>query len=59
MISENIMENPGCKAPLMMAANDPTKKYGHSDLFRFIIFKNETEGKFSSLNVSIFKRCGQ
>lgn len=48
MTSENIIANAGCNAPLITAANVPTKKKGHSDIFNFIILKNETLGIFSS-----------
>jgi len=40
--------NAGCKAPLITAHKVPTRKYGHSVLFSFRIFRNEAGGNSSS-----------
>lgn len=43
-----MIENAGCKAPLIIAHTVPATKYGHSVLFNFIIFRNEAGGNSSS-----------
>lgn len=49
-------ENAGCKAPLTIAQKVPATKYGHSFLFNFISFRNETGGNSSSLKNEKFGR---
>lgn len=48
MILERMTPNAGCIAPLIMAAMQPTKMKGHSELLRRISLKNDAGGLFSS-----------